>query len=154
MSCGIHQGGIISLTKYIVFINNLLNALEKSKLCCVIVKIRSSPTSYADDLATATISKTHTDRVHEIVNEYGNKWRFKSNASKSAVLVFGEDRKTNSENSKHRIFRLGRERVKEKDSYDHVGVKVNISDSSTDRVEDKISKGRKTLNASTGCPHG
>ena len=112
MSCGIHQGGILSLTNYTVFINALLNELEISKLCWIISYIPSSPASYADDLATATISKDRTDRVHTIVNNYGNRWRFKFNAGKSAVLGFGEDKKTNVLNKKHRVFWLGREGVK------------------------------------------
>ena len=85
-----------------------------------------------------------------MVNEYGKKWRFKFNAGKSAVLVFGEDKKTNHINSSHRVFRLGKESVKEREVYDHVGVKMSIFEDSTARVEEKISKGRKTLNASSG----
>ena len=150
MSCGIHQGGILSLTKYLVFINELLEELEKSNLCCSIMSIRSSPASYADDLATATISKFHTDKVHTMVNNYGNRWRFRFNASKSAVMVFGEEKKQYNINKEHRVFRLGQERVKEKETYDHVGVKICLFDDNTTRVEEKISKGRKTLNASTG----
>ena len=95
MTCGIHQGGILYLTKYTVFINALLNELEVSNLCCSIANIPSSPASYADDLAAATTSKYKTDKVHTIVNDYGNRWRFDFNAGKSAVLVFGEDRKVN-----------------------------------------------------------
>ena len=150
MSCGFHQGGILSLIKYIVFINELLLQLEESKLCCQIAHIPSSPAGYADDLAAATVSKNHTDRVHNVVNEYGKKWRFKFNAGKSAVMVYGEDRKTHVTNCTDRIFRLGHERVKEKETYDHVGVKLCIFDNNSMRVEEKISKGRKTLNASTG----
>ena len=107
MSCGIHQGRILSLNKYIVFINDLLIELENSNLCCTIPKIPSSPAGYANDLAAATISKFHTDKVHNIVNEYGKRWRFKFNAGKSAVLVFGEDKKSNMTNRKQRVFRLG-----------------------------------------------
>ena len=40
--------------------------------------------------------------------------------------------------------------MKEKDNYDHLGVQMSIFDNSTTRVEENISKGRKTLNASTG----
>ena len=119
-------------------------------LCCTIGSIRSSPASYADDLAAATTSKHRTDEVHRIVNDFGNRWRFKFNASKSAVLVFGEERKENSKNKIHRQLKLGNEKVKEKETYDHVGVKMSIFNNSTTRVEEKISKGRKTLNASTG----
>ena len=150
MTSGIHQGGILSLTKYIIFINGLLDEIESSNLCCTIGPIVSSPASYADDLAAATLSKKRTDAVHDIVKSYGDRWRFKFNASKSAVLVFGEDKKTNDFNKKHRVFRLGKEWVKEKKCYDHVGVKMSIFGDCTERVEEKISKGRKTLNASTG----
>ena len=150
MSCGIHQGGVLSLVKYLVFIDELLVKLEKSNLCCKIDHVPSSPAGYADDLATATISKTRTDRVHNMVCEYGKKWRFRFNASKSAVLVFGEDKKTNMNNSKYRAFRLGSDGVKEKVTYDHVGVKMRIFSGNVTRVEEKISKGRKTLNASSG----
>ena len=150
MTSGIHQGGILSLTKYIIFINGLLDEIESSNLCCTIGPIVSSPASYADNLAAATLSKKRTDAVHDIVKSYGDRWRFKFNASKSAVLVFGEDKKTNDFNKKHRVFRLGKEWVKEKKCYDHVGVKMSIFGDCTERVEEKISKGRKTLNASTG----
>ena len=56
IECGIHQGGFLSLTKYVAFVNVLLVDLEKSKLCCSIRGIPSSPAGYADDLATATVS--------------------------------------------------------------------------------------------------
>ena len=85
-----------------------------------------------------------------MVNDYGKKWRFKFNASKSAVMVFGEGKKENLNNSRFRTFRLGKEAVKEKLTYDHVGVKMRVFQDNTTRVEEKISKGRKTLNASSG----
>ena len=126
MSCGIHQGGILSLNKYIVFINDLFIELENSNLCCTISRILSSPAGYADDLAAATISKFHTDKMHNIVNEYGKRWRFIFNAGKSAVLVFGEDKKYNMTNRKQRVFRHGQEGAKGRETYDHVGVKMGI----------------------------
>ena len=150
MSCGIHQGGTLSLIKYIIFNYDVVQELEDSNLCCTIGTIKISPASYPDDLATATTSKNRTDRVHQIVHGFGNRWRFKFNASKSALMVFGEGINSNRKNKEHRVFTLGRERVKEKDTYDHVGVKMKIFESDTTRVEEKISKGRKMLNASTG----
>ena len=53
-------------------------------------------------------------------------------------------------NRKDRVFRLGHECVKEKETYDHVGIKMSIFNDCILRVEEKVSKGRKTLNASTG----
>ena len=65
-------------------------------------------------------------------------------------MVFGEERKVNTVNKKDRMFRLGPEGIKEKDNYDHVGVKMSIFPDDTSSVEEKISKGKKTLNASSG----
>ena len=150
MQCGIHQGGFLSLTKYTAFINELLVLLEQSKLCCEIYGIPSSPGGYADDLATATTSKARTDKVHNIVVEYGRRWRFRFNAKKSAVLVHGETKFEHGKNSPHRVFRLGADRVPEKSRYDHVGVKACIFENDEEKICEKISKGRRTLNATTG----
>ena len=50
MKCGIHQGGYLSLVKYITFINSLLTELKDTNLCCTIHRIKSSPIGYADDM--------------------------------------------------------------------------------------------------------
>ena len=71
-------------------------------------------------------------------------------AGKSAVLIYGETKKEHLENSKYRYFKLGPEKVQERTMYDHVGVKNCIFDEDEQKVEEKISKGRKTLNAATG----
>ena len=149
MRCGIHQGGFLSLTKYVAFINSLLITLEESKLCCTISKIPSSPVGYADDVATACISKLRTDKVLQIVHSYGCKWRFNFNAKKSAILVYGETKRENCEARKFRMFKMGSEKVNERLEYDHVGVKAcTLNDN--ERVAEKISKGRRVLNATSG----
>ena len=76
-----------------MIINALIVDLEKSKLCCTIFGIPSSPAGYADDLATTMVSKGRVHKVQKIVYDYGTKWWFRFNASKSAVLVFSESRK-------------------------------------------------------------
>ena len=43
LSCGIHQGGYLSLLKYTVFINSLLTNLRDSNLCAKIYRIPSTP---------------------------------------------------------------------------------------------------------------
>ena len=150
MGCGIHQGGFLSVTKYVAFINALLNELESSQLCCSILKVPSTPVGYADDLATASTSKTKADRALQLVHNFGRKWRFEFNARKSAVLVYGEGRKEHDRASKDRVFLLGKEKVKEKIEYDHVGIKACIFAIDNERITEKISKGRRVLNATTG----
>ena len=95
LRCGIHQGGYLSLIKYLAFINSLLTCLEHSGLCSVIYGINVSPLRYADDVASASTSKHNTDKVLKLVYEHSCVWRYRFNPKKSAVLVFGESEREN-----------------------------------------------------------
>ena len=150
MMCGIHQGGFLSLIKYVIFINSLLKDLELSKLCCTIYNIKTSPIGYADDLAAACLNKRRIDKVLEIVHLHSVKWRYYFNADKSSILVYGETQRENSRNKVNRSYKLGSCYVKEKSEYDHVGFKTCILRGNNSRTVDKISKGRRTLNAAAG----
>ena len=156
MTCGIHQGGFLSLVKYTAFINSLLVILNNSDLCCKIARIPSTPLGYADDMAAATTSKHKIDRVLSIVHVHSCKWRYDLNAKKSAVMVYGESINENKQNSIYRMYRLGKESVPEKTSYDHVGIKTCNGKNYIDRTLEKISKSRKALSASSalGIKHG
>ena len=123
MSCGIHQGGILSLLKYTAFINTLLVTLQDSGLCCSLARLKTSPLGYADDVAAASTSKNSTDRILDIVHQHSCQWRYDLNADKSAVLVFGETTAQNRNHIKYRHYRLGSEKVPERTNYDHVGIK-------------------------------
>ena len=73
-------------------------------------------------------------------------------AKKSAVQVYGETTVEHTSNTKHRIFKLGSDKVPEKESYmyDHVGVKACIFNNDESRALEKNSKGRRIPNATTG----
>ena len=88
MECGIHQGGVLSLLKYVAFIDPLLRSLEESRLGCQIANINVNPIGYADDMASACTSKANTDKSLSMIDAYAKKWRYAYNAKKSAVLVF------------------------------------------------------------------
>ena len=109
----------------------------------------TSPIGYADDVAACTVTKRKMDRVMDEVYTHTCAWRYSFNAGKSAVLIFGEtprDRRIGSEN---RVFKLGKDRVKERLYYDHVGVKTCVLGDTYVRTEEKILKARKKLNMAT-----
>ena len=147
MQCGIHQGGYLSLLKYTAFIDPLLRQIEESGLCCKISGIPSSPLGYADDMATACLSKTKLDNVLKTVYSHSIKWRYSYNAAKSAVMIYGETRNEHAKGKKHRLFKLGPQKVPEKCAYEHVGVKNCLFGDFSERLEDRISKGRRCFNA-------
>ena len=147
MDCGIHQGGYLSLLKYTAFIDPLLREIENSGVGCCISGVPTSPLGYADDMATACLSKAKIDCVLRTVFSHSLKWRYNYNASKSAVMIYGETRRENAVGKKHRVFKLGPQKVPEKVSYDHVGIKNCLFGDYTERVEERISKGRRCFNA-------
>ena len=53
-------------------------------------------------------------------------------------MTYGETPKVNVENSVHQVFKLGKDRVLEKQSYDHVGVKACLYKDDNTRVDEKI----------------
>ena len=149
MDCGIHQGGYLSLIKYTAYVDSLISKLAESNLCCDIYRVKTSPVGYADDLAACTISKRRMDLVMDKVYQHGNDWRYAFNASKSAVLVFGENKKDRRIGAENRMFSLGGKRVKERLYYDHVGVKTCVDGDTHVRTAEKVIKARKALNFST-----
>ena len=149
MLCGIHQGGFLSLIKYISFINSLLIQLKQSGLCCTVMRIQTTPLGYADDLATCTLSGNRMKQVVGIVEKHGQTWRYSFNAGKSAIMVYGESKRETAIGSEHRMFSLGEKRVKETGYYDHVGIKACLKGDTHIRTEEKVKKARKVLNMAT-----
>ena len=149
MQCGIHQGGFLSLLKYTAFIDPLIRELEDAEISCHIAVIPTSPVGYADDMATSSTSKHNLDRALTIVTEYSNRWRYSYNAAKSNIMVYGESRREFKIGRKDRMFNICNERVKEAESYDHVGIKNCLFSNYKPRTEERISKGRRAFNAIT-----
>ena len=149
MMCGIHQGGFLSLIKYISFINSLLVQLKTSDLCCTVAGIKTTPQGYADDLATCVMSGDRMRRVLTIVENHGNMWRYSFNAGKSPIMVYGEGKAESLKRREERMFKLWGKRVKETDYYDHVGIKACLMGDTHVRTEAKVKKARKVLNMAT-----
>ena len=146
----IRAGGFLSLLKYTVFINSLLNELKCSGLCCKLYRTTSTPVGYADDLATCSTSKYNLDKAINVVATHGRTWRYDFNAKKSGILVYGEDKAENSRNVSLRSFRLGSDKVSERTHYDHVGIRASIFEDDVSGLEERVSKARRTLNAISG----
>ena len=62
-------------------------------VCHRVVGIPSSPNGNAYDIAAATISKDHSNKVQEFVCNYGRNWRFAYNKNNSVGLVYRENKK-------------------------------------------------------------
>ena len=102
------------------------------------------------EISISLLSQSILVSYLNIVYEHSKKWRYRFNPNKSAILVYGESPIESATNSKYRMFRLGKNRIKEETSYDHLGLKNNSLGRGYERTAEKISKGRKALNAASG----
>ena len=150
LGCGIHQGGYMSLIKYTAFINSLIGILQESGMCCSVRRIPSTPVGYADDLATCSLTERRLEGALSLVYQHGCRWRYRFNAKKSGILVFGETPGANRFNAERRRFELGGERVRERLSYEHVGVTLCLYETDVSGVKERLSKARRALNAVSG----
>ena len=133
----------------IAFINSLILELKTSNLCCAIERVQTAPLGYADDLATCPLSGAKLQKAMNIVECHGRTWCYTFKAKKSAVMVFGESSAEAAHGSANRMFKLGHDRVKECQYYDHVGIKVCVKGDSHVRTEEKVKKARTALNMAT-----
>ena len=147
MQCGIHQGGYLSLLKYSAFIDPLLRKIERSDVGCRFENIPACPLGYADDMAAACLSKHKLDAILQSAHEFSVKWEYKYNAKKSAVMIFGDNKREYTKGRKFRTFSLGKDKVVETGEYDHVGVENCLFNDFRPRTVDRISKGRRAFNA-------
>ena len=85
-----------------------------------------------------------------LVYRHGLTWRYQYNAKKSGIMVFGETRAANKHNTEVQHFSLGRDRVRERLSYDHVGVTLGLYEDDVSGVEGRLAKARRALNAISG----
>ena len=116
-------------------------------MCIAIGTIPASLMSYADDLATASIAKYNVDGIMCIAHSHACRWRYKFNARKTAVLVYGEKQSDTKKNFTLRQYRIGGDRVLERSTYDHVGIKWCTGGNFDARTCEKIKKGRRALNS-------
>ena len=121
-SQGVHQGAPWSMKLFILMHNELIQQLKQSgQGLCIMIENTTSPT-FADDIALVTLHKRCMQVLLDIAYRYSRQWRFHFNASKSEVIIFGQD-KCSSTN-----LRLGDSVIVAVDVTKHMGVCLANSD--------------------------
>lgn len=137
---GVRQGGVLSTFLYLVYINDLIHAIQSGSPNTGILNIPSSCTSLADDLALIGISPLALQTLLNIAYNYSCKWRFTFNASKSCVLQF-RAKKAKLDNTN---WHLGPAKVSCEQSYNHLGIVINHKCKLWDRINEACNKGQKS----------
>ena len=116
------QGGVLSPWLFLEFINDVIGKLNSTKVGVFIINgVYFGSPMFADDLTMLSRMKSGLDRMLECTWEYGIKWRFKFNSSKSIILTFWENKWERGVNQNTRNWKLGSQNIVEKESWCNLG---------------------------------
>ena len=135
---GIRQGGTISTWIYNLFLDGLLNELERSRLGTTIHNVPTGNTTLADDIALAAISPQNLQEMINMTCAYANKFRYSLNAAKSFTLTFGAKR---NDQLSHNIC-LNNEPISMVTHTKHVGIILNTNLTDHDKVQNACKKAK------------
>ena len=146
---GTRQGQVMSPYLYLIFINDLMDKLDKSPYG---LKINDSgygcPTS-ADDMVLSSLTKNGLEQLMSICHKNSIRERYTYNANKCNVVVFNE-RLSDSPNNL-RQWRFGQCFINETDKYVHLGILCSKDMCLRENIKDACTKLRKTYFGLADC---
>ena len=88
---GLCQGSMLAPKLYVLYINELLNKLNKSKKGSMILDVHISCPTQADDIALISPSTRNMQDMILMCQHYSSKWRFTFSSQKSQIINFGKE---------------------------------------------------------------
>ena len=150
VSQGTGQGRIFAPFMYKVYIDSLLCELSDHCFSISIYGLRLPSPSFADDIFLLALHPSFLQTFMNICFDYGVRWRYEFNNSKSGIVTFGETKAQHFISMNKRSWVLGSETVKELYEYKNLGVLKNYVGSFSSNVIDNIEKTQKSGNAIFG----
>ncbi|VDI04539.1 Hypothetical predicted protein [Mytilus galloprovincialis] len=142
---GVRQGGVWSPTAYKIFINPLLDLLQKNGLGCYIGSIYCGTPTVADDICLASNCPYELQAMLDLQENYALQENYTLSETKSTVLVTG--------NQDTHEFLLNGSLIQQSETATHLGITRDSKsrfDSST-VVQERISTARRATYAMMGA---
>ena len=112
-SNGVKQGGVLSPILFCIYMDELLNELEKSGVGCHMGNTFYGALCYADDLTLICPSRRSTEVMLKICEDFASTYGLKFNSSKSVLLTYNVESQV--------VFVLHDEPIVESDNTLHLG---------------------------------
>ena len=142
ISQGVAQGCSLSPILFSIFINQLLDEVEKAGLGIIIKNdVKVGGLMFADDFVGLTTNAEDLQKLINVVQGFCNKWRLKSNIKKSAVVVFSKVAITDM-----CAWKWGDKVIPRVVSYCYLGIEFAENGSWDSHVQKVIDNGKKKLN--------
>ena len=132
---GVPQGDPLSPTLFIIFINSLLDEIEKANLGIKMHGITTPGIGFADDLCFMAESMEQLNKLIKICEKWCENWGMQANAKKLATMVIGAKPKDHMDQHFWRNKQIPKVEV-----YDYLGVKVKHNLSAKEHIKNRISK--------------
>ena len=140
---GTWQGGIWSPFLYLIYINDLIDQLVKSKLGFQIEGVSFCAPSFADDMTLQALSCKALQSMISFCYRYSCLWRYQYNPLKCAIVTFNET--SRSYKSNQRSWFIGDREITEYEEFVHLGIKRNKSNNTSFIVKELDRKLRATF---------
>jgi hypothetical protein len=147
---GVKQGSVLSPVLYAVFLDGVVAELKQRGLGVVVEGVWMGAALYADDTVLLAASREELVEMMAVVEEYSRRWRFRVNAAKTKVMVFGEKKAVRAEAAKQRAWRMGGGVVEEVEVFKYLGVELALNGKWTVVGERLRKKGEAVGNLLTG----
>jgi hypothetical protein len=142
---GVRQGGVLSTFLYLVFIDELLLLLQRSKSSLSVFSVRCGNPNLADDISLIATSPNNLQELINIVYRYSIKWQFSINCTKSCIVQFRK-RKYEAPLS----LWYGDSLLPETDNATHLGILQDSSLKLSQRVRERCQKAKNSFHAMIG----
>ncbi|WAR31736.1 hypothetical protein MAR_034278 [Mya arenaria] len=141
---GIRQGAKLSPTLYKAYNNDILDALDKSKIGAKIGTVFAGAPTVADDIALLATDPIDLSAALQIVHHFNCKDRANINTTKSEIVIFNTPNRRTPES-----WNIGEGVVKETTSTIHLGIQRHQQ--LQQNIPDRIATGRGALYALMGA---
>lgn len=132
INIGIRQGSALSAKLYLLYIDELLQSIEKSKLGSMILDIHVNVPTQADDICLVSNKVNELQKMVHMCEQYSINWRFQFSASKSNIVSFRSNHTSKLLNNKN--LTLFDSVIPITEEITHVGIVLNAHNNSIERT--------------------
>ena len=145
ISQGLKQGGVLSTSLLTLYMDDKIKLIQRESIGATVGCRRVGIIAYADDEVLISTDPVEMQRLLDIAYRHSCLWRYRYNAAKCKVLVYGRRQYTG-------IWKLGDEIVEGALEYTHLGIIMAPRGAPRRRIEEAMNKARRAMYSK--CPHG
>ena len=139
---GVRQGGVLSGLLYLIFINDLLQEIEKCNYKTGIFHITCCCPTLADDISCISLTPIGLQRILDICSNYSYRWRFRFNPQKSGIIQFSTSHRSTCIEFPWTISGI---KIPLLQNITHLGIQLDSKLNQQGRIEQACRKGRNSF---------